>query len=115
MSAPEHLTPTEKQRYEAAKAATSGPWETLTPGSLVVTVHDGRSSITYVETGWEDAAHIAANDPQTVISDLDLIEAYREAWAAAANYIGNASANQADFQRDKAARALVAELEAGRA
>jgi hypothetical protein len=63
-----------------AKAATPGPWELGDGGwGVYVTTADGTEVVSREWTGPQDAAHIAASDPATVLELIAELRKYRQA------------------------------------
>lgn len=102
MTAP---TPDERARLRAvAEAATPGPWDAELNGGVVAYRNEGRPDIVsdYCEAK-EDAAHIAAFDPPTVLALLDALDAVHAAYADL-----EAARLETMHQRDEARRKLAA-------
>ena len=69
-----------------AEAATPGPWYQMRGDEGVVCAGLYKAATEVCEASLRDAAHIAANDPATVLALLDVVEAARLAAGADINY-----------------------------
>jgi hypothetical protein len=69
-----------------AEAATPGPWYQMRGDEGVVCAGLYKAATEVCEASLRDAAHIAANDPATVLALLDVVEAARSAAGADINY-----------------------------
>lgn len=120
----------DEERRRIAEAATPGPWHVTDryDPSYPSVMRPNNQPLVFRGSGTHDtrwcslatAEFVAANDPQTVLADLDLLDAYRaEHDAVTALFMakkeGSGLITQAGLARDvDVARARVAELEAQR-